>query len=178
MENNSNINKDNRERLVDNIHHDNVNHPKHYTSDPSGVECIDIVKHRDFCTGNAIKYLWRCGLKHRPDADKIEILANEIEDLKKSRYYINCKIDMLENKMSRILIEQDEAIVKAQKESIYKEDLSKYRLPLKEDKQLLSPEFDNDTHYDNGLPKPVELLKPDRSPDYIKDKIYSDMNEI
>lgn len=23
--------------------HDAVNHPKHYTSDPSGVECIDIV---------------------------------------------------------------------------------------------------------------------------------------
>ena len=42
---------------------DNVNHPKHYTSHPSGCECIDITEHYDFCIGNAIKYLWRSGLK-------------------------------------------------------------------------------------------------------------------
>ena len=33
---------------------DNVNHPKHYTSDPSGIECIDITRHRNFNVGNAI----------------------------------------------------------------------------------------------------------------------------
>ena len=34
---------------------DNVNHPKHYTSHPSGVECITVVEHMNFNTGNAIK---------------------------------------------------------------------------------------------------------------------------
>lgn len=42
---------------------DPVNHPKHYTSDPSGIECIEITRHRNFNIGNAIKYLWRAGLK-------------------------------------------------------------------------------------------------------------------
>lgn len=35
---------------------DNINHPSHYTSHPSGIECIDIAEHHDFCIGNAIKY--------------------------------------------------------------------------------------------------------------------------
>lgn len=38
---------------------DNVNHPKHYNSHPSGVECIEIVEHLPFNIGSAIKYLWR-----------------------------------------------------------------------------------------------------------------------
>ena len=45
------------------IDKDPVNHPTHYTSDPSGVECIEITRHRNFNIGNAIKYLWRAGLK-------------------------------------------------------------------------------------------------------------------
>lgn len=71
---------------------DNVNHPSHYTSHPSNVECIDITKHYDFCVGNAIKYLWRAGLKQ--DADNTNV-GKEIEDLKKAIWYINCKIGML-----------------------------------------------------------------------------------
>ena len=46
-----------------NIPTDQVNHPPHYTGHPSGVECIQIVEHYGFCIGNAIKYLWRAGLK-------------------------------------------------------------------------------------------------------------------
>ena len=42
---------------------DKVNHPKHYTNHPSGIECIEITQHHDFCIGNAIKYLWRAGIK-------------------------------------------------------------------------------------------------------------------
>src|SRR5581483_2936486 len=38
---------------------DMVNHPPHYTSHPSGVECIQVTEHMNFCLGNAIKYLWR-----------------------------------------------------------------------------------------------------------------------
>lgn len=72
---------------------DNVNHPSHYTSDPSGIECIEIVKHRDFCVGNAIKYLWRAGLKHDHNEDST---TKEIEDLQKAIWYINKKIEMLQ----------------------------------------------------------------------------------
>ena len=65
-----------------------VNHPSHYNSDPSGVECIDIVKHRNFCVGNAIKYLWRAGLKSE---------ATQIEDLQKAKWYIDCEIKRLQD---------------------------------------------------------------------------------
>jgi hypothetical protein len=57
---------------------DPVNNPKHYTSHPSGVECIDIVEHMPFNIGNAIKYLWRAGLKH----DNIQ------QELDKAIWYI------------------------------------------------------------------------------------------
>ena len=63
---------------------DTVNHPKHYTSHPSGVECIQITEHFNFCIGNAIKYLWRAGLK-----------GKEIEDLRKARWYIDREIERL-----------------------------------------------------------------------------------
>jgi hypothetical protein len=66
---------------------DKVNHPKHYTSHPSGIECIDIVEHHDFCIGNAIKYLWRAGLK---DGN------SDVEDLRKAIWYIERKIQRLE----------------------------------------------------------------------------------
>ena len=67
---------------------DMVNHPKHYTSDKSGVECIDVVRHRNYNIGNAIKYLWRAGIK---DEDK------HIEDLKKAIFYIKDEIKRLES---------------------------------------------------------------------------------
>lgn len=67
--------------------HDPVNHPKHYTSDPSGVECIEITRHRNFNIGNAIKYLWRAGLK---DGN------SDIQDLKKAVWYIQDEIKRLE----------------------------------------------------------------------------------
>ena len=76
-----------------------VYHPTHYNSDSSGIECIEIVKHRDFCVGNAIKYLWRAGLKVSPDEDAIEA---EIRDLEKARYYINEKIAMLGAKREEV----------------------------------------------------------------------------
>ena len=56
-----------------------VNHPAYYNKHPSGVECIEIVRHHNFNVGNAIKYLWRQGLKTEEgmsDKDK------QIEDLK------------------------------------------------------------------------------------------------
>ena len=64
---------------------DSVNHPSHYNEHPSGVECITIVEHFGFCIGNAIKYLWRAGLK-----------GDAIEDLKKARWYVDREIERRE----------------------------------------------------------------------------------
>lgn len=68
---------------------DQVNHPPHYTSDPSGIECIQITRHRNFNVGNAFKYLWRAGIKD----DK-----KQIEDLQKAIFYIKDEINRLEGK--------------------------------------------------------------------------------
>jgi hypothetical protein len=65
---------------------DPVNHPAHYTSHPSGVEAITITQHHNFCVGNAIKYLWRAGLKDE---------SKTIEDLNKAVFYINQEIERL-----------------------------------------------------------------------------------
>ena len=65
---------------------DPVNHPQHYTSHPSGVECIEIIEHLNFCIGNAIKYLWRAGMK-----------GEQIEDLRKARWYIDREIARILN---------------------------------------------------------------------------------
>lgn len=56
---------------------DPVNHPSHYTSHPSGIECIDVVEHMGFNLGNAIKYLWRADEK-----------GNALEDLRKAAWYV------------------------------------------------------------------------------------------
>ena len=74
---------------------DNVNHPKHYTSHPSGVECIEITEHFNFNIGNAIKYCWRAGLK-----------GKEVEDLRKARWYMDREI-------ARLLNGKEEAISEA-----------------------------------------------------------------
>lgn len=71
---------------------DNVNHPAHYTSHPSGVECITIARHYCFSIGSAIKYLWRAGLKE--DADKTP-REKEIEDLEKAVWFIHDRIKEL-----------------------------------------------------------------------------------
>ena len=69
-----------------------VNHPSHYTSHPSGVECITIAEHHNFCIGNAIKYLWRAGLKTTYGQSRTE---KQIEDLKKAAWYIQKEIDRI-----------------------------------------------------------------------------------
>lgn len=71
---------------------DQVNHPKHYTSDPSGIECIDITRHRNFNIGNAIKYLWRAGLKEDKDH---KLIDKQIEDLNKAVWYLVDEIHRL-----------------------------------------------------------------------------------
>lgn len=72
---------------------DMVNHPAHYNSHPSGIECIDIVRHHNFNIGNAIKYLWRCGIKTEEGMD---IQDKSIEDLQKAIFYIQDEIKRLQ----------------------------------------------------------------------------------
>lgn len=73
---------------------DNVNNPPHYTKHPSGIECIEITRYYPFSIGNAIKYLWRAGLKKDASLSDVE---KEIEDLEKAIWYINDRINELKN---------------------------------------------------------------------------------
>lgn len=61
-----------------------VNHPDHYNSHPSGVECIDIVRHMNFNLGNVVKYVWRAGMKES---------APTIQDLEKAAWYLADEIE-------------------------------------------------------------------------------------
>ena len=63
---------------------DNINHPKHYTGHPSGIECIEVTQYMGFCLGNAIKYIWRDGQKEGEDVN---------DDLRKAIWYIQREID-------------------------------------------------------------------------------------
>jgi len=75
---------------------DNINHPPHYTSHPSGVECVDIAEHLSFNLGNALKYVWRAGKK---DPEKRQ------EDLDKARWYIDREERHLEVVQSHEIIQ-------------------------------------------------------------------------
>lgn len=67
---------------------DQVNHPSHYTSHPSGVECIQIIRHMTFNVGAAMKYLWRNGLK---DGNP------QVQDLEKAIWHIKDEIRRLQH---------------------------------------------------------------------------------
>lgn len=41
----------------------NINHPLHYNSDPSGIECIEVARHMSFKLGNVLNYIWLHGKK-------------------------------------------------------------------------------------------------------------------
>ena len=66
-----------------------IDHPPHYTWMPNGVEVIDITELLNFCRGNAVKDILRAGRK-----------TDEIEDLKKARWYLDREIRRLENPCS------------------------------------------------------------------------------
>lgn len=72
-----------------------VSHPSHYAwlNDLCGVEPLDICRHLDFNTGNAIKYLLR---KDKVDGNKTKT-EKRIEDLRKAVFYIQDEIKLLEH---------------------------------------------------------------------------------
>lgn len=72
-----------------------VSHPSHYAwlKDLCGVEPLDICRHLNFNTGNAIKYLLR---KDKVDGNKTKT-EKRIEDLRKAVLYIQDEIKLLEH---------------------------------------------------------------------------------
>lgn len=64
---------------------DQVNHPPHYTHVP-GLEAIEVTQHFNFNRGNAIKYIWRAGVKDK---------AREREDLEKAIWYLNKELERM-----------------------------------------------------------------------------------
>ncbi len=61
-----------------------IDRPFHYTNHPSGIECIQITEHMNFCLGNALKYIWRAGIKAGQPREK---------DLRKALWYINRELE-------------------------------------------------------------------------------------
>lgn len=82
----------NKGQEIEKKENDSVNHPSYYTSHPSGIECIEITRYYCFSIGNAIKYLWRAGLKKEMGLEDKE---KEVEDLRKAIWYINDRIKQL-----------------------------------------------------------------------------------
>ena len=60
---------------------DPVNHPQHYLTHKSGVECIQVTEHMNFCLGNSLKYIWRADSK-----------GEAINDLRKAIWYLEREI--------------------------------------------------------------------------------------
>ena len=71
-------------RDVDQYFHP-VENPAHYLQHSSGVECVSIAEGFNFNLGNAIKYIWRAGLKH-----------DRLEDLQKAAWYIAREIQRIQ----------------------------------------------------------------------------------
>ncbi len=73
--------------MSEQVSHDMVNHPNHYTQ--GGIECIDAMISafgkeavKSYCVVNAFKYIWRA--EHK----------NGMEDLEKARWYVNKALEL------------------------------------------------------------------------------------
>ena len=77
--------------IVDGVVNDPVDHPSHYTQYP--VEVIELTRHMSFTRGNTVKYVARAGFK----GDK----KQELEDMKKARWYLNDDIARLEKELGK-----------------------------------------------------------------------------
>lgn len=74
-----------------------VNHPKHYNNDPSGVECIEIIRNMSFNIGCAVKYLWRMGFK---DGNPV------VQDMNKALFYLEDELAYREKGHDRKIVER------------------------------------------------------------------------
>ncbi len=63
-----------------------VNHPRHYNAHSSGIECIELIEHLPCNLANAVKYIWRCGLKQSSDP---------LRDLRSAEWYVRREVDRI-----------------------------------------------------------------------------------
>ncbi len=64
-----------------------VNNPSWYTSHPSGIACVELIEHLPCNLANAVKYIWRCGLK---------TTEAPLRDLKAARWYVERERERVE----------------------------------------------------------------------------------
>ena len=78
--------KEQLENLEEKEKKEAVNHPSYYKT--GGIEAIDVIEawNLDFCLGNTVKYIARCGKK----SDKV------VEDLRKAAWYLSREIARIE----------------------------------------------------------------------------------
>lgn len=69
--------------------------PAHYQRGDLPVECIEVTTHMNFNRGNAIKYIWRAGLK-----------GSETEDLRKAIRYLTFEVNRLEGRSPHAEIDE------------------------------------------------------------------------
>jgi hypothetical protein len=84
------LKKVNTEKIIMSEQKEMVNHPSHYGGEDNPYEAIKVIDawdlDKDFYLGNAVKYLSRAGKKD-----------NVVQDLKKAIWYIEKKIEKLQN---------------------------------------------------------------------------------
>lgn len=85
--------------------------PNHYKTN-NGIECIDIAQHFIYTMGNAIKYIWRAGLKD-----------DLIQDLNKAIWYLNKAI---ENGDDIYLTPRDENLIQRKRKQLNPNDFNRY----------------------------------------------------
>lgn len=73
--------------------YEEVVHPPHYNQLPNGIECWDVNEHFPTNVGNAIKYLWRAGIKPGQET---------VKDLEKAIQYTKRQISLIEGNNPRM----------------------------------------------------------------------------
>ena len=93
-------------KRVDHPDYYNTNNPSIVVTAPNShetfkvfIECIDVIRDMPTWKGNAIKYLWREGLKSENGISDID---KSIEDLCKAIWYIKDRIEKLRNEKCNI----------------------------------------------------------------------------
>lgn len=116
---------------------DPVSHPAHYTSYPH--EVIELTEHLGFCLGNAVKYILRAPFK-----------GNELQDLKKARWYIERIVESGNGFASEILINDEDF-------EMFHELVKTYKNEIVEHLVVAAME-ENDGYADADVDYALELL--------------------
>lgn len=116
---------------------DPVEHPAHYTSYPH--EVIELTEHLGFCLGNAVKYILRAPFK-----------GNELQDLKKARWYIERIVESGNGFASEILINEEDF-------EMFHELVKTYKSEIVEHLVVAAME-ENDGYADADVDYALELL--------------------